>query len=232
MRPEPAWMRRHGHDPNGNCWSGNRQDRDIRHVCHPADPTPLLLPACPGATTCSGPATPASRRSWCLARPGARRQPGSARLRLVHAQPGAQLARYRHRPPPGNVEHMRCRRTGRGLGCSACLTVVPAACGGDDSAVGRSTELVWSKAPRVAVPPTLPRDRILRGEVKNEGLKSDEVKAADVQPAGRRRPAGRGPGDVHRRLRALAVPLRARARVGAGPLSRARSESAWASSPC
>jgi hypothetical protein len=61
------------------------------------------------------------------------------------------------------------------------LTVVPAACGGGDSAVGRSTELVWSKAPRVVVPPTLPRDRILRGEVKNEGLKKITVKAADVR---------------------------------------------------
>jgi hypothetical protein len=63
-----------------------------------------------------------------------------------------------------------------------CLTaVVPTACGGDDSAVGRSSVLVWSKAPRVVVPPTLPGDRILRGEVENEGLKKITVKAADIE---------------------------------------------------
>ncbi len=61
------------------------------------------------------------------------------------------------------------------------LAVVPAACGGDDSAVGRSTELVWSKPPRLLVPPTLPRDRILHGEVRNEGLKKITVQAGDVK---------------------------------------------------
>ncbi len=63
----------------------------------------------------------------------------------------------------------------------AALALAAAGCGGDDEAVGRSAKLVWEKEPRLLVPPTLPRDRILRGEVKNEGLEKLTMKAADVR---------------------------------------------------
>jgi hypothetical protein len=63
------------------------------------------------------------------------------------------------------------------------LALAPLACGGggDGGAAGRSTKLVWDEQPRVVVPETLPRDRILRGRVRNEGLDKLTIEASEVR---------------------------------------------------
>jgi hypothetical protein len=52
-------------------------------------------------------------------------------------------------------------------------------CGSDSE--GRSGRLVWEKTPRVLVPETLPGDRVLRGEVKNDSLRKVSLEAADLR---------------------------------------------------
>ncbi len=56
-----------------------------------------------------------------------------------------------------------------------------AGCGGDDTSAGRSAALVWKKEPTRLVHPTLKDDRIVRGEVKNEGLDKIRIESADVR---------------------------------------------------
>jgi hypothetical protein len=54
-----------------------------------------------------------------------------------------------------------------------------AGCGGDDE--GGPNPLAWKKDPNVIVPPKLPGDRILRGEVTNGSLKRVVVEAKDLR---------------------------------------------------
>ena len=55
----------------------------------------------------------------------------------------------------------------------------PIGCGGDED--GGSGDLVWAKRPQVYRQPTLPRDRVLVGAVRNDSLRRVEVDAADVR---------------------------------------------------
>jgi hypothetical protein len=64
---------------------------------------------------------------------------------------------------------------------ASAVAVAAAGCGGDDSRAGRSVALVWKRPPELFVPPTLPRDRILRGEVSNGGLDKVRIESRDVK---------------------------------------------------
>jgi hypothetical protein len=60
------------------------------------------------------------------------------------------------------------------LAAAAIVTgaAVLLAAGRDDSAaVGRAGSLIWADGPRVVTPPTLPSDRVMYGQVRNDGLR-------------------------------------------------------------
>ena len=68
--------------------------------------------------------------------------------------------------------------------CAAVISVAAigaAGCGADDASVGRSAALVWKEEPKRLVHPTLKDDRIVRGEVKNEGLDKIRIETAEVR---------------------------------------------------
>ena len=59
------------------------------------------------------------------------------------------------------------------------LAAVPLACGGgDDTGTG---DLVWAKRPQVYRQPTLPRDRVLVGTVRNDSFERVTIDAVDVR---------------------------------------------------
>jgi hypothetical protein len=67
----------------------------------------------------------------------------------------------------------------RGLWLAALVALVPIACGGGDG--GTPGDLVWVGKPRVISPPTLPRDRVLNGFVRNDSLRRITIEAKDVR---------------------------------------------------
>jgi hypothetical protein len=62
---------------------------------------------------------------------------------------------------------------------AALAAVAPLACGGDDD--GGNGDLVWVGKPRVVRVETLPRDRVLNGFVRNDGLRRITIEAKDVR---------------------------------------------------
>jgi hypothetical protein len=76
------------------------------------------------------------------------------------------------------------------LGAAVALAAaLPLGCGGDDSATG---DLVWTDRPQVYRQPTLPRDRVLVGVVRNDSLRRIEIAAEDVRAVDRGGDALRG----------------------------------------
>jgi hypothetical protein len=69
-------------------------------------------------------------------------------------------------------------RRGRWVLVAALAAVAPLSCGGDDS--GGSGDLVWVKQPTLVRQATLPRDRVLVGFVRNDGLRRITLEAKDV----------------------------------------------------
>jgi hypothetical protein len=65
------------------------------------------------------------------------------------------------------------------LAAIALVAAVPVACGGgEDTGTGG---LVWAKRPQVYRQPTLPRDRVLVGTVRNDSFERVTIDAADVR---------------------------------------------------
>jgi hypothetical protein len=68
-------------------------------------------------------------------------------------------------------------------GKSAVALVAAAAalagCGGSEGR--RDVSLQWKGQPKVYVPPSLPRDRIVRGEIENASLRKATLKASDIK---------------------------------------------------
>lgn len=55
----------------------------------------------------------------------------------------------------------------------------------DGPKVGRAGSLIWADGPRVVTPPTLPGDRVMYGQVRNDGLRDirltvDELRVVDA----------------------------------------------------
>lgn len=73
------------------------------------------------------------------------------------------------------------RRATAGL-VAAFAALAPLACGGDDGGIG---DLVWVGKPRVTSEPTLPRDRVLNGFIRNDGLQRLTIWAKDVRAVDR-----------------------------------------------
>jgi hypothetical protein len=61
----------------------------------------------------------------------------------------------------------------------AVAAIAPLACGGDEG--GGNGDLVWVGKPRVTRLATLPRDRVLNGFVRNDGLRQVTVEAKNVR---------------------------------------------------
>jgi len=73
-------------------------------------------------------------------------------------------------------------------GLSAVLVVAlaacaPLACGGDDDS--GNGDLIWVGKPRITHEATLPRDRVLNGFVRNDGLRRITIEAKDVRAVDR-----------------------------------------------
>jgi hypothetical protein len=67
----------------------------------------------------------------------------------------------------------------RGLTLALLAAFLPlAACGGEGGTPG---DLVWVGKPRVIRQPTLPRDRVLNGFVRNDSLRRITIEARDVR---------------------------------------------------
>jgi hypothetical protein len=65
------------------------------------------------------------------------------------------------------------------LAALALVAALPLACGGgEDTGVG---DLVWAGQPKVFRQPTLPRDRVLVGTVRNDSLRQMKLSASDVR---------------------------------------------------
>ena len=68
-------------------------------------------------------------------------------------------------------------------GRSAVVLVATAAalagCGGSEGK--KSVSLEWKGRPNLYVPPTLPRDRIVRGEIENRSLRKVTLKASEIK---------------------------------------------------
>jgi hypothetical protein len=65
------------------------------------------------------------------------------------------------------------------LAALALVAALPLACGGgEDTGVG---DLVWAGQPEVFRQPTLPRDRVLIGTVRNDSLRQMKLSASDVR---------------------------------------------------
>jgi hypothetical protein len=65
------------------------------------------------------------------------------------------------------------------LAALALVTALPLACGGgEDTGVG---DLVWARKPEVFRQPTLPRDRVLIGTVRNDSLRQMKLSASEVR---------------------------------------------------
>ncbi len=60
----------------------------------------------------------------------------------------------------------------------AATGLVPAA---GCAARAETGSLRWERPPRVIRPPTLPRDRILTGRLRNDGLQPIDLRARDVR---------------------------------------------------
>jgi hypothetical protein len=67
----------------------------------------------------------------------------------------------------------------RGLVLAALAALLPLGCGGDDG--GSIGDLVWVGQPRVTRQPTLPRDRVVNGFIRNDGLERLTIWAKDVR---------------------------------------------------
>jgi hypothetical protein len=65
----------------------------------------------------------------------------------------------------------------------ALAAVAPLACGGGDD--GGNGDLVWVGQPRVVRVENLPRDRVLNGFVRNDGLRRITIEAKDVRAVDR-----------------------------------------------
>ncbi|MDQ4025007.1 MAG: hypothetical protein M3217_05895 [Actinomycetota bacterium] len=77
------------------------------------------------------------------------------------------------------------------LGAAVAVAAgVPLGCGGDDET--GTGDLVWTKRPAVYRQPTLPRDRVLVGIVRNDSLRRIEIAAEDVRAVDRDGDALRG----------------------------------------
>jgi len=76
------------------------------------------------------------------------------------------------------------------LAALALAAALPLACGGgEETGVG---DLVWAGQPTVFRQPTLPRDRVLVGTVRNDSLREVKLSAADVRAVDRDGNALRG----------------------------------------
>jgi hypothetical protein len=54
--------------------------------------------------------------------------------------------------------------------------------GGDSEApAGRAGSLIWAQEPKLLLPPDLPRDRILYGQVRNDSLRDLRLRADDLR---------------------------------------------------
>jgi hypothetical protein len=65
----------------------------------------------------------------------------------------------------------------------AVAAVAPLGCGGDDG--GGNGDLVWVGTPRISRASTLPRDRVLNGFIRNDGLRRLTIEAKDVRAVDR-----------------------------------------------
>ena len=65
----------------------------------------------------------------------------------------------------------------RALGGLVVLVLAAAGCGGGKVHAG----LAWVKTPALFTPPTLPNDRVLRGVVRNAGLRAVRVQVRTVE---------------------------------------------------
>jgi hypothetical protein len=73
------------------------------------------------------------------------------------------------------------RRDVASLGCAAVVVIALltlAGCGGDENG---ANPLAWKEDPDLVVPPRLPGDRILSGEVTNGSLDRVEIDAKDIR---------------------------------------------------
>ena len=76
------------------------------------------------------------------------------------------------------------------LAALALAAALPLACGGgEETGVG---DLVWAGQPTVFRQPTLPRDRVLVGTVRNDSLREVKLSAADMRAVDRDGNALRG----------------------------------------
>jgi hypothetical protein len=51
----------------------------------------------------------------------------------------------------------------------------------DRTSPGRAGSLIWAEGPRVVTPPTLPGDRVMFGQVRNDGLRDIRVRVAQLR---------------------------------------------------
>ena len=65
------------------------------------------------------------------------------------------------------------------MAVAAALVLVPAGCGGDDG--DGAGPLSWERTPRVFAPERLPRDRVLRGRLRNDSLERVDLRAQDLK---------------------------------------------------
>ena len=87
---------------------------------------------------------------------------------MVHGPAGASIAGARR----------AARASLAGLALAASVLV---ACGSGGDGDRDTASLAWSGRPTAIVPPTLPRDRILRGEVENTSGDEIEMEAAAIR---------------------------------------------------
>jgi hypothetical protein len=52
---------------------------------------------------------------------------------------------------------------------------------GGEKPAGRAGSLIWAEQPKLVLPPDLPSDRILYGQVRNDGLRDLRLRAGDLR---------------------------------------------------
>jgi len=76
------------------------------------------------------------------------------------------------------------RRVGFAAACAALAVAgIVLLVGGGSKAkpAGRAGSLIWADRPALVFPPTLPRDRILYGQVRNDGLRDLKLRVLDLR---------------------------------------------------
>ena len=64
---------------------------------------------------------------------------------------------------------------------AAVLGIVLLAGGEGEKPAGRAGSLIWAERPKLVLPPDLPTDRILYGQVRNDGLRDMKLRVLDLR---------------------------------------------------